>query len=142
MVDYYSKWPEVCFAPQCTTTTVICFMRSVFSLKEKPHGCHDRWPQLTSSELSSFLEEGDIQHIRTTVFYLEGNGAVERLNRVLKESIITAQRKKAPWKAHVSEFLQVYRATPYATTWTLPFELMYGREDENQTLYPAEAHNC
>lgn len=39
MVDYYSKWPELCFAPQCTTATVISFMRSK---KRKPHGCGDR----------------------------------------------------------------------------------------------------
>lgn len=128
MVDYYSKWPEVCFAPQCTTTTVINFMRSVFNQKGNPMAVvTDNGPQLNSSELSSFLEEWVIQHIRTTIYHPEGNGAVVgRLNRVLKENILTTQREKAPWKAYVTEFLQVYRATPHVTTGTSPFQLMYG----------------
>lgn len=33
VVDYYSKWPELCFAPQYTTATVIHFMRTIFSQK-------------------------------------------------------------------------------------------------------------
>ena len=101
MTDYYSKWPEVCFAPRCTTATVITFMRSVFSQKGNPVSVvTDNGQQFTSSELASFLKERDIQHIRTTIYHPEGNGAVERLNRVLKESILTAQRENAPWKAH------------------------------------------
>lgn len=88
----------------------------------------DNGPQLISSELSSFLEDEDIQHITTTIYHPEGNGAVEKFNRVLKESILTAQREKAQWKAHVTEFLQVYRATLHATTGTSPFQLMYGRK--------------
>lgn len=47
---------------------------------------------------------------------------------MLKENILIAQREKAPWKAHVTEFLQVYRATPHVTTGTSPFQLMYGRK--------------
>ena len=39
-----------------------------------------------------------------------------------------AEREKTPWKAHVTEFLQVYRATPHATTGTSPFELLHGRK--------------
>lgn len=88
----------------------------------------DNGPQFTSSELSFFLKERDIQHIRTTIYHPEGNGAVERFNRVLKESILAAEREKAPWKAHITEFLQIYRATPHGTTGVSPFQLMYGRK--------------
>ncbi|XP_034065890.1 uncharacterized protein LOC117542374 [Gymnodraco acuticeps] len=78
--------------------------------------------------LKALMVRHCIQHIRTTIYHPEGNGDVERLNRVLKESILTAQRENAPWKAHVAEFLQVYRATPHATPGTSPFQLMYGRK--------------
>lgn len=47
---------------------------------------------------------------------------------MLKENILIAQREKAPWKGHVTEFLQVYRATPHVTTGMSPFQLMYGRK--------------
>ena len=58
MVDYYSKWPEMCFATQCTTATVISFMRSVFSQEGNPMAVvTDNGPQLTFSEMSFFLEE-------------------------------------------------------------------------------------
>jgi len=83
MMEYYSKWPEVCFAPQCTTATVIRFMSTVFSEKGNPMaGVTDNSPQLTSSEMSSFLKERDIAHIRTTIYHPERNGAVDRLNMV------------------------------------------------------------
>lgn len=56
--DYYSKWPELCFAPQWATVTVIHFMRTVFGQKENPMVViTDNGPQFTSSDLSSFLGE-------------------------------------------------------------------------------------
>ena len=76
-------------------------MSAVFSQKGNPLSVvTDNGPQFTSSELSSFLEERDIQHIRTTIYHPQGNGAVERLNRVLKESILTAERESSMESSH------------------------------------------
>lgn len=67
-VDYYSKWPDVCFAQQGTTATVIRIMNTVFSQKGNPITIvTDNGPHFPSTE-------GNIQHISTTLYHPEGNG--------------------------------------------------------------------
>lgn len=61
LVDYFSKWPEVAFAPQVTTDAVINFLDTIFSREENPHCLvSDNGPQLTSSALVDFLKERNI----------------------------------------------------------------------------------
>ncbi|KAL7877191.1 hypothetical protein SRHO_G00038340 [Serrasalmus rhombeus] len=129
LVDYYSKWPEVAFAPQVTARTVTAFLCSVFSQKGNPlELVTDNGPQFLSSEFASFLKDRDVKHIRSSIYHPQGNGAVERWNKVLKHAILTAEKERKPWKESITKFLQTYRATPHATTGTSPFELLFGRE--------------
>lgn len=129
LIDYHSKWPEVAFAPHVTASTINCFLRSVFSQKGNPlEIVTDNGPQFLSTEFKLFLQERDVKHIRTSIYHPEGNGAVERWNKVLKETILTAERERAPWTSFIADFVQTYRATPHATTGISPFELMFGRK--------------
>ncbi len=129
LIDYYSKWPEVAFTSNVTAATVTSFLTSFFSQKGNPlEIVTDNGPQFLSSEFKHFLKERDVKHICTSIYHPEGNGAVERWNKVLKDAILTAQRENAPWTSFVVAFLQTYRATPHATTGTSPFELLFGRK--------------
>lgn len=127
--DYYSKWPEVAFVPTVMTDMVICFLGMVFSREGNPsflvsdNGC-----QFTSHDFANFLREREIKHLRSSVYYPRANGAIERLNRVLKDCIQTAERMRRPWKQAVTEFLQNYCATTHATTGATPFELLRNRK--------------
>lgn len=126
LTDYFSQWPEVAFTPTVTTVTVVVFLASVFARKGNP--ClitTDNGPQLASSAFADFLRERSIKHIRTSVYHPQANGCVECFNRVLKDSIQTAQANQQPWKPVVTEMLHSYHG--HATTGESPFQLLRGR---------------
>lgn len=75
-----------------------------------------------------FLQDRGISHSRTSVYYPAANGAIERFHRILRSCVQTAIQQSLPWKETVMNWLQVYRATPHATTSTSPHELLYGRK--------------
>lgn len=97
----------------------------------------DNGVQFTSASFASFLKERQISHNCSSLYYPAANGAVERFNRVLKQTIQLAIQQHLPWKPAVVDFLQVYRATPHATTGLSPFKLLHGRPMRTKlTLLP------
>lgn len=82
--------------------------------------------QFTSAAFAEFLKTRGIHHNKTSVYYPAANGAIERFHRSLKGCIQTAILQSQPWKEAVTNWLQVNRATPHATTSTSPYELLYG----------------
>ncbi|KAL7879761.1 hypothetical protein SRHO_G00020150 [Serrasalmus rhombeus] len=127
LIDYYSKWPEVAFASEVTSATVITFLSVVFSREGNPREVvSDNGPQFISSEFESFLAMRDIKHCRSAVYFPQANGEIERFNRVFKDSLQTATIEGKPWKPFVTEFLHTYRATPHTITTCSPAELLHG----------------
>lgn len=127
-VDYFSKWPEVCFSTKVTTATVISFLRSIFSREGYPDEIvSDHGPQFTASEFDCFLKERGIIHTYSAVYHPQANGQVERFNRVLKEYVQVCSRERRPLKEAITEYLGVYRFTPHATTGVKPSLLLHGR---------------
>lgn len=117
LTDYYSKWPELAFSPYATTDDVIQFLSSVFSRHGNPENIiTDNGAQFTSVMFTSFLQNRGISHSRTSVYYPAANGAIERFHRALRTCIQTSIQQSKPWKATVLDWLQVYCATPHATT--------------------------
>ncbi|ROL42561.1 hypothetical protein DPX16_13968 [Anabarilius grahami] len=88
----------------------------------------DNGVQFTSAAFSAFLEGRNICHHCSSLYYLAANGAVERFDCVLKHTVQMCIQQYQPWKPVVTDFLQVYQATPYAATGTSPFQLLYGRQ--------------
>ncbi|KAL2098371.1 hypothetical protein ACEWY4_007578 [Coilia grayii] len=79
LVDYYSKWPEVAFTSDVTCSSVIKFLSTVFGREGNPlELVTDNGSLFISSELESFLASRDIKHLRSSVYYLQCNGEVER----------------------------------------------------------------
>lgn len=78
LVDYYSKWPEVAFASQVSSDVIINFLDTIFSREGTPLCLvSDNGPQLTSTAFADFLKEHNIQHLYSSVYYPQANGAVE-----------------------------------------------------------------
>lgn len=128
MVDYYSKWPEVAFASEVTSASIIKFLSIVFSREGNPlELVTDNGSVFVSAEFESFLASRDIKHLRSSVYYPQCNGEVERWNRVLKDCLQTADIEGRPWKQFVTDFLFSYRATPHSLTQVSPAELLHGR---------------
>ncbi len=86
LIDYYSKWTEVAFAPAVTTEVVIQFLTTVFSREGNPsYMVSDNGCQFTSHAFTNFLREREIKRLRSSVYYPRANGAIERFNRVLTD---------------------------------------------------------
>ena len=128
LTDYYTKWPEVAFTSTITTAAITTFLSAVFSRLGNPvEIISDNGKQFTSAEFGDYLAARDIKHSRVSLYYPQANGAVERWNRVLKETLLSADQERKPWKPYVQDFLATYRATPHGTTGVSPYELMYNR---------------
>ena len=97
LVDYYSKWPEVAFTSDVTSATVIAFLSVVFSREGNPL----ELVTFVSAEFEAFLAAQDITHCRSSIYYPQSNGGVERWNRVLKDCLQTADIEGRPWKPFV-----------------------------------------
>ncbi|CAM4591479.1 unnamed protein product [Lepidochelys olivacea] len=116
-IDYFSKWHEVVFTLQISSAKVIKFLSSVFSREGNPKELvSDNGSQFTSLEFETFLAERNILHRRSSLYYPQANGEMERFNRSLKESLQTAKLEERLWITFTTDFLQAYRATRQATT--------------------------
>ena len=129
LVDYHSKWPEVAFMPEVSTHRIIKFLKTIFG---REGSCHelvsDNGVQFRSFEFARFLKSENVRHLRTSLYYPQSNGEVERFNRTLKhvvERVIT--EKFGDVAQEVSQFLRIYRSTIHATTGKSPSELLHGR---------------
>ncbi|CAI5683364.1 unnamed protein product [Oreochromis niloticus] len=128
LVDYFSKWPEVAFAPRADAATIIQFLSVVFSREGNPKTLiSDNGSQFLSAEFADFLKSRGIQHLRSSVYYPRANGEVERFNRCVKDCLQTASIQGQPWKSFLRTYLMDYRATPHSTTGVSPSELLHGR---------------
>ena len=106
LIDYFSKWPEVSFTSQVTSATVIKFLTAVFSREGNPWELiSDNGSQFVSTEFETFLQERHIKHCRSSIYYPQANGEIERFNRVFKDCLHTANLEGKPWKSFRPDFL-------------------------------------
>ena len=109
LIDYFSKWPEVAFTSQVTSATVINFLTTVFSCEGNPWELiSDNGSQFVSTEFETFLQERNIKHCHSSMYYPQANGEMERFNRVFKDCLHTANLEGKFWKSFVPNFLQTY----------------------------------
>lgn len=128
LLDYHSKWPEVQATSSVTSTTVITFLKNVFSREGLP--CEivtDNGVQFVSREFQEFLRQQGIKHRRTALYHPQSNGQVERFNRVLKSCLQLAVVQGRPLPDAVRDHLEAYRRTVHPATGFAPSLLLHGR---------------
>ncbi|XP_039288369.1 uncharacterized protein K02A2.6-like [Nilaparvata lugens] len=131
LVDAYSKWIEVFFVPNLSSTSNIPFFRETFARFGMPsvlvsdnHSC------FTSAEFQTFLKGNGIRHMATPVKHPASNGQVERYVQTLKAAIRKALFGKPSRDIHqaLQIFLLSYRKAPHCRTGTSPAQVMFGRD--------------
>ncbi|KRX86542.1 Uncharacterized protein T4E_6852 [Trichinella pseudospiralis] len=98
-IDYYSKWPEVHFCHTVTTKVIVNFLEDVFSRKE-------------------YLKE---------IVSDNGNGEVERFNKVLKNCVQAAILTRQNTPDALKTFLIAYRSTAHSVTRQPPSQLLHDK---------------
>ena len=128
LVNYFSKWCEVEFVTDITTSRVIKFLQSVFVHEGYSiHIVTDNGVQFISHMLKDYFTERGVEHSTTALYHPQGNGLVERMNSTIKEGIQLATLQHKDPVQSTKDRLFVYHTTPHSMTKKTPFELMLGR---------------
>ncbi len=129
VIDYHSRWPEVHFCSNVTSQVVIKFLTELFARWGIPEVLvSDNGVQFVSGEFESFLRSCDIKHIKSSLYYPQSNGLVERFNSSVKQAVRTAVAEGKPPDVAVRDLLVAYRSTPQPATGVSPARLMLGRQ--------------
>ena len=121
VIDYFSRYPEVCKLTSTTSNAVIQAMKNCFS----HHGIplivrSDNGPQFDSEEFEKFSANYNFEHSSSSPRYLQSNGFVERGVKTVKNLL---KKSQDPYLTLLN-----YRATPLSWCGRSPTELLMGRK--------------
>lgn len=136
VMDYYSRFPELCQLSSTRSGKVISVLTEIFACHGVP--CQlvsDNGPQFSSEEFRQFASNCGIQHSTSSPRYPRGNGSVERGVQTVKGLL----RKARYANEDTNYALLAYRSTPHETTSVSPAQLLMGRPLRT-TLPSAPAH--
>lgn len=126
LIDYFSKWAEVGLMASTETVNIIRFLDGVWSREGYPGSLvSDNGTQFTSEEFKTYLDRRDIKHHRSSAYWPQGNGAVERFNRTFKSWL--QDHHDGGIVERVRRLLANYRATPHCSTGYSPSVMLHGR---------------
>jgi len=103
---------------------VFCY----FGLPEQIHS--DQGAQFQSQLMSDLCRLWGINQSGMTPYHPQGNGVVERNNRMLGDSLrsLLIGRSQEEWDTVLPQIMRAYRSTPHFSTLETPNFLMLGRE--------------
>ncbi|XP_062541324.1 uncharacterized protein K02A2.6-like [Armigeres subalbatus] len=129
IIDYYSRFVEVMIMRKTTAELTTEALYETFTRFGVPEVLRsDNGPQFISECFKSFCKEFGITQQKTTPYWPQANGEVERMNNtILKRLRISQETNKDGWKWDLRSFLLMYNSTPHSTTGIAPSALMFGR---------------
>ena len=109
-----------------TTQAVTNRLENIFSIFVYPKVIRtDNGPPFFSEEFKEYLVEHNIVHNRTTPYYTQSNGVVERfminINKTLRTSLFVNQS----WRSKLNPILLNYRAAPHVVTGKAPSIIIF-----------------
>ena len=129
VIDYHSRWAEVYFCSTVTSAVIVKCLTDLFSRFGLPEVLvSDNGVQFGSNEFELFLKSCNIKHVKSSLFFPQSNGLVERFNRTLKEAIRIAVAEGQAVEDSVRNMLVTYRSTAQPATGHSPSQLMFGRK--------------
>lgn len=129
LADYHSRFIEVIIMKQITASLTVRALHETFCRFGMPESLKtDNGPQFISTELAKFCEQFGIEHRRTTPYWPQANGEVERMNRSIGKRLkISQQTYGADWQWDLRMFILMHNSTPHSSTGVAPSTLMFGR---------------
>ncbi|XP_055621859.1 uncharacterized protein K02A2.6-like [Toxorhynchites rutilus septentrionalis] len=128
IVDYFSRFIEVIVMKQITATLTVRAFHETFCRFGMPETLKtDNGPQFISEEFRSFCEQFGIEVRKSTPYWPQANGEVERMNGMIKKHLKISQAEDTDWKWDLRMCVLMYNSTPHSTTGVAPSVLMFGR---------------
>ena len=129
MCDYATRYPEAVPLKSIDAENIAEELVKIFSRVGLPREIlTDQGSNFTSQLLREMYRMLHISPIRSSPYYPQTDGLVERFNQTLKAMIRrTAVSEGNDWDKLIPYLLFAYREVPQASTGFSPFELLYGR---------------
>ena len=119
VVDYYSRYIEICWLSDTSSSSVIKGLREIFARHGIPEELiSDNGPQFSAHVFGEFAREWGITHVTSSPHHAQGNGAAERAVQTAKRVL-----DQKDWELA----LLSYRATPITGLGASPAQLLFGR---------------
>ena len=129
ILDFATHFPEAIPLKQHVAKDVAQALISVFTRFGFP--CEllsDQGSDFMSELMQIFNHDFHIEHLRTSAWHPETNGACERFNGTLKNMLRALSEKYSDaWDLALPWVLFAYREVPVETLGFSPFELLFGR---------------
>ena len=129
-IDYFTKWPEAKAVKKHDAKTTARFIYEEIICR---HGAveilhSDRGTEFINETITHLTRKFGIKHSKSTPYYPQANGQVERFNRTLVNSLRKMTEGQRDWDEFIAPTLFAYRTTPQTTIKISPFMVTYGRE--------------
>ena len=136
MEDSFTRWVEAVPMTSTTADAVSTAFVKHWVFRLGPPVCihSDNGPQFECALFAKMCQIFGMKKSRSTPYHPEGNGALERFHRTLKERWLTSSRN---WVDSLPAAMFAYRTVPHSQTAMTPFQLTYGFTPQIPQDWPA-----
>lgn len=140
-IDYLTKWVEARCLKDCTAVSTAKFIvdRIIHrhGVPEQMKLLSDQGANFESRLIQELCELYNIKKLRSSPYHPQGNGAVERENREIKELLRSyTVSSQSDWDDYVEQVVHARNTTVHTSTSFTPFEMVYGRAIDRRPLAP------
>lgn len=129
VIDALTRYVELYPCEGTTSPETVSHLEELTTRFGYPkHIVTDRGSAFTAGEFKIWIETHSINHTLVSTRHPQGNGLVERVNRVLipQFAIYCSEEGQTDWSKHVSRIRRNINASINRSTGHSPFELLYG----------------
>ena len=131
-MDYYTKWDEAIptYAEDGKLITLFLFNHVIARFGVTQYIVTDHESHFRNQMMVKLSAKLGFCHENSTPYYLQDNGQVEAINKVLKTMLCgMVEDHKSNWNLTLFSTIWAYRTSVKTTSGFTPFQLVYGLED-------------
>lgn len=128
IIDHFSRYLEAIPLNNIKSSTIIQQLNKYFAQFGIPKILlTDNGSNFVSSEFEEFLTTLNIEHRKSSIYYPQSNGLIERTHRIMKESLSAMSNSVCEWSERLLFFKLHYNSSKHAVTKFSPAEIFFGR---------------